>query len=313
MDVHERPVRVVLGADDNYARPLAVTGRSVIANLEPDRRLTIYVLDSGISAQLRDLVRSSFDDPRVEVVWSEDMSKVVAGLPTYGFFTTAAYLRLLIPTLLPATVDRVIYLDCDVVVRRSLAALYDMPIDGRAALAVPDMGAPFVSCPWGLASWFDNGRRADEYNFNTGVMLMDLDRWRDDRIGDMALDYLRSDRYKYNVDQEALNAVIGDRIGSIDPHWNQQGELYQRECELALPYPREVVQSLKEDPWIVHFSSVDKPWNHGTQHPWAGDWYTYLDQSAFAGWRPPEPSRIAKLARTAEQLGRKAARRFGWA
>jgi lipopolysaccharide biosynthesis glycosyltransferase len=306
------PVRVVLAADDNYARPLAVVGRSVIANLDGDRPLEIYVLDNGITELNRRTVMSSLRDRRVEVVWIEDVAKTIADFPTYGFFTTAAYARLLIPDLLPTSVDRVIYLDCDVLVRRSLAALYDLPMGDFAALAVPDMGAPFVACPWGLALWFENGRRAEEFNFNSGVMLINLELWRREGIGETAVDYVRSGKHQYNLDQEALNAVIGTRIGAIDPLWNQQGELFQRECELALPYSREVVQSLKDDPWIIHYSNVDKPWMRDSTHPWTHEWFVYLDQTAFAGWRPPALAGFAKVARGVERAGKKLAHRFGW-
>ena len=75
-------------------------------------------------------------------------------------------------------------------------------------------------------------------------MLINLELWRRDNIGEEAIDYVRSGRHQYNLDQEAINAVMGTRIGVIDPLWNQQGEL-PAECELALPYSREVIKSLK--------------------------------------------------------------------
>jgi len=306
------PVRVVLAADDNYAIPLAVTGRSIISNLESDRRLEIYVLDNGITPDKRETVTSSFKDPRVDVVWLADVNATLAGLPTYGFFTTAAYARLLIPKLLPTEVDRVLYFDTDLLVRRDVTPLFDLELGDHVALAVPDMGAPYVSCPWGLANWYANGRKADEFNFNTGMMLIALDVWREEAIGEQAMAYIQSDRYQYNVDQEALNAVVGNRIGAIDPLWNQQGELYQRVCELSLPYSRDVLQQLKDDPWIIHYSNVDKPWHRGSSHPWVPEWFRYLEQTAFAGWKPPEPSLPARLARSAAHTGRKIAYRYGW-
>ena len=305
-------VRVVIAADDNYARPLTVTGRSVIDNLAPGRRLELFVLDNGIGAANRALILESLRHEHVEVRWIEDVGATLAGLPTYGFFTTAAYSRLLIPELLPADVERVLYLDSDTLVRHDVGALYDLPFQEFAALGVPDSGAPFVACPMGLPLWYENGRRADEFNINSGVLLINLDLWRREGIGQQTMDYLRSDRYQLNVDQEAINAVIGMRIGTVDPHWNQQGELYDRPCELALPYPRDVVQSLKDDPWIIHYSTANKPWHRNPRHPWAPEWYRYLDRTAFAGWRPPKPSLPARMARWAAAFGRKTAKQFGW-
>ena len=101
-------VRVVLAADDNYAIPLAVTGRSIARALATDRDLVIYVLDNAISPDKRAKIVNTLE-PRAEVVWLENVGETLADLPTYGFFTPAAYSRLLIPELLPPDIDRVLY------------------------------------------------------------------------------------------------------------------------------------------------------------------------------------------------------------
>lgn len=308
------PVRIVLSADDNYARPLAVTARSAIGNLIEGRSLEIYVLDNGISAAHRAVLERSLDHANTEVRWIEGLADRVAGLPTHGFFTTAVYGRLLIPELLPPSVDRVIYLDCDLVVRQSLDTLYDLPIDGVAARAVPDMGAPFVSSSYGLPLWFEQHRQASDYNFNTGVMLINLDYWRAENIGQRALEYLQSDMYQHvMVDQEALNAVVGTKIELLDPHWNQQAEIYKRPCALALPYDRELIASVQDDPWIVHYSTADKPWSRrGTQHPWVKEWFHYLDATAFSGLRLRKRPSFIGWARSAKRTAVGQFKRSGW-
>ena len=124
------------------------------------------------------------------------------------------------------------------------------------------------------------------------------------------MEYMRDGRHQYNLDQEAINAVMGTRIGAIDPTWNQQGELYDRPCELALPYSSEMIAKLKTDPSIIHFSSVDKPWHYGSSHPFAQEWMDVVDDTAFAGWRPKRPSVPVRIATGVETLGRKSARVF---
>ena len=77
-------VRVVLAADDNYAIPLAVTGRSIARTLAPERDLVIYVLDNAISPDKRAKIVNTFE-PRAEVVWLENVGDTLANMPTYGF------------------------------------------------------------------------------------------------------------------------------------------------------------------------------------------------------------------------------------
>ena len=308
----DTPVRVVLASDDGYAMALSVTGRSIIANLDPDRDLELYVLDMGIGEENRAKVLRSLDAPRVRVRLIEVDGATVAGLPTMEWFTTATYARLLIPDLLPAHVERAIYIDCDTVVRRSVADLFDLEMDGCLSLATHDQGAPFVSCPWGLAYWFESGRAASDVNFNAGVMLMDLEGWRREEVGRRALEYVRSDRYWRNVDQEAINATAGTRFGLFDPRWNHQGEILQEHCAVILPYERDVVEQVLSDPWIIHYTLGVKPWAHGAEHPWTAEWFKYVDQTTFAGWRPDGPTKMQQVARGTKSLAGRTARRFGW-
>jgi lipopolysaccharide biosynthesis glycosyltransferase len=303
-------IRIVMASDEGYARPLAVAAQSVLANLGPGRGVEFYFLDMGISAENRRGIERSLTDRRVNITWIDEAQKSVEGLPTFGWFTTATYARLLIPDLLPANVSRAIYLDCDLVVRRCIGDLYDAEMQEYAALAVPDMGGAFVCCPWGLANWFESGRSPADFNFNAGVLLMNLDAWRREHIGEQALAYVRSDRHELNQDQEALNAVAGTRFGPIDPRWNQQGELFQKPCAIVLPYPKDVVDAVRTDPWIIHYSLGAKPWMDGCEHPWAGEWFSYLDRTAFRGWRPPGPGRTQKAARQARKVAGRVARKL---
>jgi lipopolysaccharide biosynthesis glycosyltransferase len=305
--VSER-VQVVMAADDGYSRALAVAGHSVIANLGRERQLELHVLDTGISAANRAALSSTFANPRVHVTWI-DSRDLVAGLPTATWISTATYARLMIPELLPKTARRALYLDCDLVARRCVGDLFDLPMDGFASLAVPDMGSAFVTSPWGPARWFEDGRNPSEFNFNAGVLLMDLDSWRSEKFGEQALAYIRSDRYWGNMDQEAVNAVMGRRIGPMDPHWNQQAEIFQKLYSVALPYPEKVVEDVILDPWIVHYSLYWKPWTHGCEHPWQAEWFRYLDQTPFKGWRPAGPTRRQVLFGRARKLAGKLGRR----
>jgi lipopolysaccharide biosynthesis glycosyltransferase len=312
-----RITRVVMAADDGYARPLAAAGRSVIRHLGDDRSLEFYVLDMGIAAANRTALEASFRRANVEVIWLTNAQQAVAELPTYGWFTTAAYARLLIPDVLPQNVDRALYLDCDLVVRRCVGELYDSDLTGCVARAVPDMGAAYVACPWGVGGWFELGLKPSDFNFNTGVMLMDLAAWRQDKIGQGAIEYAREyaqrgREHPLNVDQESLNATAGRRMQPVDPRWNQQGELFQTACAAVLPYPSELIDKVRKDPWVIHYSTGGKPWKSGCSHPWLSEWFSNLDQTEFKGWRPAGPTKAKVLFRKARSAAGHVGRRLGF-
>ncbi len=303
------PISVVLAADDGYALPLTVAARSVIDSLDPRSELCVYVLDMGIEAQNRQEVERSLRGDKSEVVWIDSLQSQVRDLPnTWHAITRAGYARIFIPTVVPDDVHRAIYLDCDVIAIRSVHELASSEMNGAAAMGVPDLQSPFVCSPAAVPRWFEAGRSASELNFNSGVMLMDLDAWRERDLTSKLLTYLTDGSHYFGQDQEAINATLAGQIGELDPRWNQQSELFQLEYEVTLPYSREELADLKADPWIIHYSNLGKPWQFGCQHPMLDRWFASLDRTTFAGWRPKR-SRRDYLA-IGERQARSAARRL---
>jgi lipopolysaccharide biosynthesis glycosyltransferase len=310
--VDEQAITVVFAADDNYSRPLATAARSVIATLRPDRRLQLCVLDMGIGLSNRRLIEATFEHPLVDLVWIDSLRERVADLPNpWTAITRATYARLWIPTVLPESVERALYLDCDVIARRCVGDLFCSDMKGAAALATPDVQSPFVSSTYAVPYWFERGRRADDLNFNAGVMLMDLTAFRAERVTEAALEYLSDGRHYFAQDQEALNSVLAGRIGEMDPRWNQQSEIFLKQYEVILPFSQELREQLMANPWITHYSNQKKPWHAGLQHPLVHEWFEHLDQTAYAGWRPPGPTRRQRATQHARVIVRKVGRKLG--
>ena len=214
----------------------------------------------------------------------------------------AAYARLFIPSVLPPGLDRALYLDSDLIVRRCVGELFDSPLTDFAALGVADAGSPFVSSLYGVPYWSRYGRQAGEVNFNSGVLLLNLTAWRDEDIAGAAVAYLTDGRHQFLVDQEAINAVLPGRIGEVDPRWNVQTEHFQPPHQATLPLDEAQLAELIKDPWIVHFTTAAKAWSYDCTHPFRDEWFASLDQTPYRGWRP---SRGAYLAGEARRLGRR--------
>ena len=130
-------VTVVCASDDNYAMPLSVTACSIIKNLPSDQNLNLYVLDGGIQTKNLDKIRRSLDSSRCKLTFfnTKDRFKEV---PTTDHFTEAIFHRLLIPELLPTDLQKVIYLDCDLLVLTDISELWNIEIGDYHLLAVQD-------------------------------------------------------------------------------------------------------------------------------------------------------------------------------
>ena len=293
----DRPAVVFLAADDRFSRPLATTVRSITAHLTPGRELELHLCDMGIEPRNRAVIERVAQHPDVRLRWITDLREKVAHLPqSWSHISVATYARLFIPALLPESADKALYLDCDLIARRCVGDLFDVPVDGYTAMGVADVSAPYVSSPLGVPYWSRFGRRADEVNFNAGVLLMNLSAWREGDVTGAALNYLAKN-HVFQADQEAINAVLPGRIGELDPRWNQQTGLFTQALEAALPYTEDQVKQLQAEPWIVHFSTHIKPWHYQSRHPFRDEWLARLDETPFKGWRPTVASYAGYLYR----------------
>jgi lipopolysaccharide biosynthesis glycosyltransferase len=290
-------VTVVLAADDRFSRPLAVTVRSIVSQLSPGRALDMYVCDMGMTAENRAMVQSVADHAQVSFEWVSSLTKEVEQLPAViKHISRAAYGRLFIPWALPRDLEKVLYIDCDLIARRCIGDLFAVPVDDFAAMGVADAGSPFVSSLFGVPFWARYGRRADDVNFNSGVLLMNLPAWRKEDLTGAAIKYLTDGRHRFLADQEAINAVLPGRIGHLDPRWNQQTEHFEERYQATQPYDEDELRVLLADPWIVHFTTAVKPWHYESNHPFRAEWFRNLDETPYRGWRPKRSQYMAGQA-----------------
>ena len=301
--VADSRIVTVLAADDRFSRPLAATVRSVVSQLGPGRGLDMYLCDMGISAPNREKIATAAAHPEVRLHWVTALGKKVEQLPeAVPGISRAAYARLFIPQVLPPDMDRALYLDCDLIARRCVGELFDSPIGNFAALGVADAGSPYVCSLYGVPYWSRYGRRADDVNFNSGVLLLNLRAWRDEDITGAAMEYLTDGRHRVLVDQEAINAILPGRIGQVDPRWNVQTEHFQPPHQATLPFDEPQLSELIKDPWIVHYTTAVKAWSYDCTHPFRDEWFASLDQTPYRGWRP---SRGAYLTDEVRRLRRR--------
>ncbi|MFD2251780.1 lipopolysaccharide biosynthesis glycosyltransferase [Pseudochelatococcus lubricantis] len=212
----------------------------------------------------------------------------LAGLPLGRHLTDAAYRRLLLPFVLPAHYERILYLDSDtLVVRPGLGRVFDLDLGGCPFAAALDMiflkdfedgplTAAFRAYRAGL------GFAPDTPYFNSGVLLIDRARWREEMLTERAVAFARAHpelcRFQ---DQSALNAVARGRWAPLSPRFNFMGDF------LLLDLMRDIA------PVVLHFVNDPKPWQ---RERWRGPaWMQALyrpdaDDSALPAGVPLTPA-----------------------
>ncbi|MBW4418228.1 MAG: glycosyltransferase family 8 protein [Myxacorys californica WJT36-NPBG1] len=278
-------ISIVCAADDNYAMPLAALAYSVLANLNLAKRLELFVLDGGIRDSSKRKILKSIDQSRCQVHWLTPSEDLLKDMVISRHITIAAYYRLLIADLLPDHLDKVIYLDSDLVVDADIDLLWNTDFHGHCVLAVQDFALPDAAV--GLLNYKSLGISSTSKYFNSGVLLIDLEKWRTESIGARTLEYLTKHKefVRYH-DQDGLNVTLAGQWGELDPRWNSQGYLHQFSSWEDSPFSETVFNNLTNQPYIVHFTAGYKPWNcrHHSEQDW---FYKYLDKTEWAGWRFP--------------------------
>jgi lipopolysaccharide biosynthesis glycosyltransferase len=295
-------VAVVVAADDRYAMPLAVTVRSLLDHLAPGRRVSLYLLDGGISDESKRRLRASWDSDRLELHVVRPDAKRLSNLKVSQHVNQLTYYRILLPELLPASLDKVIYLDSDLLIRQDLGLLWDEPLDSWWALAVQDVAAPYMdasavlanygkcgpvlaaTCP--IPNYQELGLAANAPYLNGGVMVVNLEQWRTHHLTDRLLNCLRANsEHILWWDQYALNVVLAEHWRSLDLRWNQGAHVFAYTDWTDSPLTEQEFHQVVDDPWIVHYTSPIKPWHPLCRHRHKSEFVTVLNSTAFTAER----------------------------
>ena len=259
---------IVCAINNAYALPLLVMLTSLKAHLRATYRLQLYLIHRNISDSILDAISSIVDSfPIVPG------AELLANIPRNPHFPPEASFPLLLPDLLPPKLDRVLFLDADLLVLDDVAQLWETPLGHHTAGATPDAAIPFCRSPRGVKNCDGWGIPAEAVYFNCGVMLIDLVEWRNRDVTRRVYGYLRSvgERVDF-IHQEALNAVLWNDWMPIESRWNLLGSLAGR------PYGTAQYGAC-ENPGIVHFAGRFKPWRAPVGGPFNHRYATYLSQT----------------------------------
>lgn len=250
-----RPLALLVTLDRNYLPQLQVLLTSLAIN-NPGERCELYLLHSALPQEaLAALGRQcrhygyGFHPLQVE----EDLFREA---PVSRQYPREMYYRLLAPHLLPATVDRVLYLDPDILVINPLRPLWQTDLQGHLLGAAAHRGKAE------LASGVNQmrlGTGGDYYN--SGVLLMDLEAGRREIVPGALFAYVAQHHRELLLpDQDVLNALYGQRILPLeDVRWNYDARNYSSYLLCSggvcdLPW-------VMEHTAILHFCGREKPWN----------------------------------------------------
>ena len=276
-------IHIVACFDKGYVMPTGVMMYSACVN-NPDIDINFHlVIDESVTDnEKKDLMDTISPFEGKEALFYHVDSQFYHQFPLNNniWLTRATYYRIFLPEILPVTVDKVIYLDGDCIVRHSLKSLWNTDVSGFAVATV-------FEATEGIVYNYNRLRYSPAIGyFNAGVLLVNLDYWRKNHVINALLEYLS--KYPERIlmeDQDAMNVVLKDLKKPIHPKYNFQTGMLKRTPQF---YYWEHEDELKEaiaDPVIVHFTSIDKPWHAYMRypHPYRNTFFKYQNQTKWKG------------------------------
>jgi lipopolysaccharide biosynthesis glycosyltransferase len=302
------PLTIACAADDAFAMPMAVMLHSALKNIAGDQPVQIFAIDGGIKAANKQKILKSLGNKSAVLNWLQAPDSLPDNLPiakdVQPHINKSTYYRLMLSRILPDEIDKIIYLDSDLVVLGDLNQLWAIDIADNYVMAAQDCGIPFVSSPYGIKKYADLKIPADQKYFNAGALVMNIAKWRSTAVDVELFQYLAT--YRADVqhhDQEAMNAVFAGHWQEISPQWNQTPLIFRYNSWSESPYQEVDYDNATRNPWIVHFASSTKPWNSFEPHPFRNLFFDYLDMTAWSGWRLNFRRRLQrKVVRTLQQF-----------
>lgn len=278
----------------NYFVQAATTLRSVL-DASPDGQFRVVcMLTEEIPQRMKDeLMR--LGGGRLELDYIPLKGRL-QGIYIDPRYTEAASLRLLLPELLPE-LDKILYLDCDIIVRQDLAKLWDETILDDNYLA-----AVYEAAIEGQAERFRALGCDPAKYFNSGFLLMNLAQMRTEKVSEKLLDACRVPYLEF-PDQDALNQVCQGRVLPLSPLYNSIRTFFipQYKPDFVRQYGEGLWEQVQKEA-TIHYTG-GKPWNLFTVQ--FGAWwrvYDTLPGSIKAEWKPGKMERFWKFYRT--PLGR---------
>lgn len=280
-------INIVLSTDDNYVQHCSVTIVSILKN---NKDVNIFLLTEGLTKQNQLMLQNIVKDNHGNLNILKVDSSIVNKLPmpkNLVHISVATYYRLFVASLLPSDVDKIIYLDCDLIVRQDLSELYNTNLEKYALAAV------YQDDPLLITTELDRLNIPKEIGyFNAGVLLVNLKYWREYDVENRLLQYIK-DNYEVIVyhDQDTLNGLLYKETLILPCKWNMLTAYF---CEVinrfsthkCTQYRDEILNGTGSNPAIVHFVGALKPWHWESVHPFKSEYYLYLNKTVFKDWKP---------------------------
>lgn len=198
------------------------------------------------------------------------------------YISCASYYRLIFPQIIDENIDKLLYLDGDIICRGSISDLWNLDVSNVALAAAPDMAEA-------IQEYDRLGYSKLKGYFNSGVLLINLRYWREHDVSGRCFKMLHDhpEKIKYH-DQDVLNIVLCDEKRLMPMRFNVQNGYLYTDDKLQFVKERyaDNLEDARRNPVLIHYTASRKPWYRDCPHPYKKLWFDICVQTVWAGYKP---------------------------
>lgn len=277
-------MNIVYTVNDAFIQQLA-TGICSVCENNVDEDIMFYVISDGITDTNKQKLTEFVNryDKQISIIELGNISDYLDFSFDIVGWNSIVLARLVLSKLLPSTVERVIYLDGDTMVRGSLIELWETDMgDCILGAAVEPTANHARKISLGISD--------DAPYYNAGVLLINLDRWRENCAEERILSYYKSHEGRlFANDQDAINGELKNEIYNLSIVYNfcNSYRFYPYRTLVKIMRPCEFIsideyKRCIQNPIIIHFLGEERPWRIGNKNPFTPEYFEYWNKTPWA-------------------------------
>lgn len=232
----------------------------------PKEKVKVYLFYKNIDETKIDKFKNylyKHNHMKLEAILIDD--EIIKHLPLMAHYSIEIYYRLLVDSILPESVDRILWLDSDIIIKKDISKLYYANFENNYLVSCNDF---FVGQEQ-LLKYMNKSQINNHRYFNSGVILFNLKKIREDNKQKDIWKFLYDNSSSIDMpDQDALNVVYCGKVKEMDAI--EYNHLMRGREKLD----KGQLNTIKERTSIIHYVGADKPWR-----------YKYINQSWKYYWK----------------------------
>lgn len=265
-------MNIAIGIDDKFLMPAGVFYTSLLNN---NKNVNLFVISTNLSESSKESLQAIANKFNSNLTFCFFDKSIINYFPVrkQDHISLATYYRLLLPKILPESMNKILYLDCDMIVNNNIDFLWNTNIKNYSCAASPDMYYDSESITKRL------GYSVTEHYFNAGMLLINLDYWRINKISEKTIAYISDYPEKCIAhDQDAINAVLQGTIKTVSASYNIQQDFLRKDLSILEVKDEKILNDIKNcinNPYIIHYTGPSKPWTFQCVNPYKFLWNSY--------------------------------------